>query len=76
MIFNLYLARQVAGERRKDAVREAEQERLIRAVQGPREARIGRLREASILSSARAILMDHRGDEPRRRSPSTASSST
>jgi len=36
---NPYLAQRLAEERVKDALREAEQARLIRAAQGPRKAR-------------------------------------
>ena len=71
MIFNLYLARRVAEERRKDTMREAERERLIRAVEGPRKARGRRSRVASVPKRPSAILMDRRGDEPRHPSPSS-----
>jgi len=37
--FNPYLALRVAEERIKDAMREAEQARLIRAAKGPRKSR-------------------------------------
>ena len=36
---NPYLVQRLAEERVKDALREAEQARLIRAAQGPRKAR-------------------------------------
>jgi len=36
---NPYLVQRLAEERMKDALREAEQARLIRAAQGPRKAR-------------------------------------
>ena len=39
MIFNPYLAERLAGERRKDALRKAEQAQLIRAAKGPRKVR-------------------------------------
>lgn len=37
--FNPYLAERLAEESRKDAMREAEQARLIQAVKGPRRVR-------------------------------------
>ncbi|RLF32126.1 MAG: hypothetical protein DRN08_07010 [Thermoplasmata archaeon] len=39
MLFDPYLAQRLAEERIKDRLREAEQERLIRAAKGPRKAR-------------------------------------
>ena len=39
LAFNPFLAERLAGERMKDAMREAEQERLIRAAKGPRKVR-------------------------------------
>ena len=39
LFINPYLAQRLAEERMKDALREAEQERLIRAAKGPRKAR-------------------------------------
>jgi len=39
MWFNPFLAQEVGKERMEDALREAEQERLIRAAKGPRKAR-------------------------------------
>jgi len=57
MWFNPFLAQQLAEERMKDAMREAEQARLIRAVQGPRKARGWRLPVALILSSLLALFM-------------------
>ncbi len=35
MYFNPFLAQRLAGERVKDALREAEQYRLVRAIRGP-----------------------------------------
>ena len=39
MLFNPYLAQRLAEEHIKDALREAEQERLIRAAKGPWKGR-------------------------------------
>ena len=39
LAFNLFTAQWLAEERMKDAMREAEQARLIRAAKGPRKSR-------------------------------------
>lgn len=39
LAFNLFAAQRLAEERMKDAMREAEQARLIRAARGPRKSR-------------------------------------
>ncbi len=57
MYFNPYEAQLLAKERMKDALREAEQERLIRAAKGPRKSRAWRLPVALILSSLLALFM-------------------
>ncbi len=74
--FNPYLAERSAEERRKDAMREAEQARPIQAAKRPRKERKWRLRLALILKSLLAIFPARRVDEPRRRSPSTTASPT
>ena len=51
MCFNMYYAQQMARERMKDALREAEKDRLIRVAKGPRQVRKWRLPVASILSN-------------------------
>jgi hypothetical protein len=51
MLYNPYLAERVGEERIKDALREAEQARLIRAAEGPSKVREWRLPAVSILSS-------------------------
>lgn len=42
MLFDLYVAQQLAEERIRDALREAEQARLVRAAKGTQKAREGR----------------------------------
>jgi hypothetical protein len=74
MAYDSWTAYQLAKERMKDTMREAEQKRLIRAVQGPRKARRRRPWDELVLSSLSAIFTGRRADAPRRRSPSTASS--
>lgn len=76
MLFNSWTACRLAKERMKDAMREAEQKRLIRAAKGPRKERKWRLRVTLTLKSLLAIFTDRRVDELCRRSPSTASSPT
>lgn len=76
MLFNSWTAYRLAKERMKDAMREADQERLLRAAKGPRKGRKWRLRVTLILKSLLAIFTDSRVDELCRRSPSTASSLT
>lgn len=51
------LTAQVAEERRKDALCEAEHARLIRAAKGPRRPRGRRLPVALILSRLSALFM-------------------
>ena len=72
MWLNHYEAERIMEERVKDALRKAEQARLIRAAKGPRKSRRGRWPVMLILKSLLAIFTDRRVDEPRRRSPSTA----
>ena len=57
MSFNPCGAQQMARERMKDAMREAEQDRLIRAAKGPRQVREWRLPVALILSSLLTLFM-------------------
>ena len=57
MWFNPFLAQEVGKERMKDALREAEQERLIRAANGPRKPRGWRPRIVLVLSSLLGLLM-------------------
>ena len=57
MWFNPFLAQEVGKERMKDALREAEQERLIRAANGPRKPRGWRPRIALMLGSLLGLLM-------------------
>ncbi len=57
MSFNPFGAQQMARERMKDAMREAEQDRLIRAAKGPRQVREWRLPVALILSSLLTLFM-------------------
>jgi hypothetical protein len=74
MAYDSWTAYQLAKGRMKDTMREAEQKRLIRAVQGPRKARRRRPWDELILSSLLDISTGRRVDAPRRRSSSTASS--
>ena len=55
--FNPYLAERLAEERRKDAMREAEQARLIRAAKGPRKVRGWWLPVVSILGSLLGLVI-------------------
>jgi hypothetical protein len=73
MAYDSWTAYQLAKGRIKDTMREAEQKRLIRAVQGHRKARSRRPWDELILSSLLDISTGRRVDAPRRRSPSTAS---
>jgi hypothetical protein len=57
MTLNPYLTQQLREERVKDALRNAEQARLIRVARGPRKSRGWRLPVALILSSLLALLM-------------------
>jgi hypothetical protein len=74
MAYDSWTAYQLAKGRMKDTMREAEQKRLIRAVQGPRKARRRRPWDELILSSLLDISTGRRVDAPRRRSPSATSS--
>ena len=74
--FNPYLAERLAEERRKDAMREAEQAWLIRAAKDPKKEQGSRRSVMLNLKSLQAIFADRRVDEPRRQSPSTAPSPT
>jgi hypothetical protein len=74
MAYDSWTAYQLAKERMKDTVRETEQKRLIRAVQGHRKARSRRPWDELILSSLLDISTGRRVDARRRQSPSTASS--
>ena len=74
--FNPYLAERLAEERRKDAIREAEQTRLIREAKGPGNKPGWQLMVMSILKGRLAIFTDRRVDELRHPSPSTAASPT
>ena len=73
MAYDSWTAYQLAKGRIKDTMREAEQKRLIRAVQGHRKARSRRPWDELILSSLLDISTGRRADAPRRRSPSSAS---
>ena len=73
MAYDSWTAYQLAKERMKDTMREAEQKRLIRAVQGHRKARSRRPWGELILSSLLDISTGRRADAPCRQSPSTAS---
>jgi hypothetical protein len=57
MYFNLYEAQLLAKERMKDALREAEQERLIGAAKGLRKSRGWRLPVVLVLSSLLALFL-------------------
>ena len=48
MYFNPFLAQQLAGERVEDALREAEQYRLVRAIRGPGKTKARRMPSALI----------------------------
>ncbi|MFQ5811742.1 MAG: hypothetical protein ACE5I2_00905 [Anaerolineae bacterium] len=76
MLFNPWTAYRLAEERMKDAMREAEQARLIRAAKGPRKELKWRLQVTLILKSLLAILTNRRVDASRRQPPSTTSSLT
>ena len=65
MLLNLYEAEQVAMERAKDALREAEQAQLIRTVKGSRESR-GRRLMTAILRGLQAIVVPVSVPEPRK----------
>jgi len=57
LAFNPFLAERLAGERMKDAMREAEQERLIRAAKGPRKSRDQGLSVMLVLSSLLGLVI-------------------
>jgi hypothetical protein len=57
MDFNPYEGHQMARERMKDTMREAQQGRLIRAAKGPRQVREWQLRVALILSSLLTLFI-------------------
>ena len=73
MLFNHHEAEQMMKARAKDALREAEQARLIRASEGPRESRRWWRPIALILTSllpiSIPILKGRRTNEPRGRTP-------
>ena len=56
-MMNPFTAQLMAEERRKDALREAEHARLIRAAKGPRRPRGRRLPVALILSRLLSLFM-------------------
>jgi hypothetical protein len=57
MLFNPYLAQRLAQERTRDAMRNAEQARLIRAARGPRKISEWRLPVALPLSILLALFV-------------------
>ena len=57
MILNPFTAQRLAKERMKDALREAEHARLIRAAKGPRRPQGRRLPVALILSRLLSLFM-------------------
>ena len=57
MLFNLFLTQQMMEERMKDALREAEQKRLIRAARGPRKVRGWWTSVALMLSSLVGLVI-------------------
>ena len=57
MMYNPYLAQQLREERVKDALRNAEQARLIRAAEGPRKSQGWRLPVTLILKSLLALFI-------------------
>ena len=73
MAYDSWTAYQLAKGRMKDTMREAEQKRLIRAVQGHRKTRGRRPWGELILSNLLDISTGRRVDARRRRPPSTAS---
>lgn len=76
MWINHYEAQWMMEERVKDALREAERVRLIRAARGHRNSRGWRQQVALIVKRLLAIFADDRVAEPRRQPPSTAPSPT
>ena len=73
MAYDSWTAYQLAKDRMKDTMREAEQERLIRAVQGHRKTHSRRPWGELILSSLLDISADRKVDARRLRPPSTTS---
>jgi hypothetical protein len=73
MAYDSWTAYQLAKERMKDTMREAQQKRLIRVVQGHRRARSRRPWGELILSSLLDVSTGRRVDARPRRPPSTAS---
>ena len=57
MFFDPYMAQRLAEEYMKDRLREAEQERLIRAAQGPRKAREWWLPAALIMGALLGLVV-------------------
>lgn len=57
MIFNLFLAHRLAEAYIQEAMREAEQDRLVRADQGTRKARGWWTSVASVLSSLVGLVI-------------------
>jgi hypothetical protein len=64
MLFNHYEAELMMKERTRDALREIEQARLIRAVQDPRESRGWLWLVASPLAALLSTFTKRRNDEP------------
>jgi hypothetical protein len=65
MLFNHYEVEQIMKQRVQDALREAEQIRLARLVQGPSRSRRWRRSVALILKGLLATFTGHRAAEPR-----------
>ena len=64
MLFNHYEAELMMKERMRDALREIEQARLIRAVQDPRESRGWLWLVTSPLAALLSTFTKRRNDEP------------
>lgn len=73
---NHYLVKIIIEDRVKDALRRAEQARLIREAMGPRESRRWRWPVTIILKSLPSIFTGRRVAEPRRGSLETAPNPT
>ena len=56
MLFNVLLAQQIEEERRKDALREAEQARLMRVGRGPQGVRGRPVQVAAVLGNLVGFL--------------------
>jgi len=65
MLFNHYETEQIVKQRVQDALREAEQIRLIRLVQGPSRSQRWRRSVTLILKDLLANFIGHRAAEPR-----------